>query len=400
MTELNTSTLLGFSTMGYVAGNWAVALATIFLFGLLFYAFTVAKKWKQYNGFTVTQYFNERYNKTMGIIVAYILFIAMLGFSANYVKSLGLIFSTVLPHLSLWLTTAILTLIMPALTLRGGLVSIIRFDIFSFIMVLILFPSWFWFSKHMPFHHHPVILPFTEMQQRLPATYVISLVIITMFTYILAPWYGQKIFSAQKPRTAFIAMQFTALFVFLLYVIGILAASQVLYHGVKLQDPQLVIPYILGHVIPNDFKGINYAVIFFIGATTLTGIWSAMTALLLTLWKKQITHLDKKYSILITLVCALLSYVLANTFIDHILDKLILMNIPLSALAFSLLAGFYWKKANSTAAIISTIIGTTAGIFCYLHFDRLHYTWYWAIYAIPLSFLSGIVSTYLTQNKK
>ena len=46
MTELNTSTLLAFSGLGYVAGRRALFLPFVFLIGLLFYGLTVAKKYK------------------------------------------------------------------------------------------------------------------------------------------------------------------------------------------------------------------------------------------------------------------------------------------------------------------------------------------------------------------
>lgn len=172
MTELNTSGLVGFSSLGYEAGHWTISLAAIFLVGLLFYALVAAKKWKQYNGYTVTTFFSERYNNAMGLLAAFILFATMLGFTANYVKSLGLIFQALMPNLSMWLITAILTVVMLLLTLRGGLVSIIRFDVVSFILVLIIFPSWIYFANNMPVHHASVTISWAVAQQKLPISYV------------------------------------------------------------------------------------------------------------------------------------------------------------------------------------------------------------------------------------
>ena len=65
MTGFNTSTLLSFSSMGYLAGYWALTLPLVFLFGLLFYAISVAKKWKGFNGLSVAHYFAERYGRDM-----------------------------------------------------------------------------------------------------------------------------------------------------------------------------------------------------------------------------------------------------------------------------------------------------------------------------------------------
>lgn len=48
MTEFNTSTLLAFSAAGYRAGPMALALPFVFLVGLTFYTFTVARAWKRF----------------------------------------------------------------------------------------------------------------------------------------------------------------------------------------------------------------------------------------------------------------------------------------------------------------------------------------------------------------
>ena len=86
MTELNTSTLVGFASLGYIYGFSAGLLAFVFLIGLLFYAISVAKKWKQFDGISVTTYFEKRYNPFIGYLTAIILLVAMIGFSANYIK--------------------------------------------------------------------------------------------------------------------------------------------------------------------------------------------------------------------------------------------------------------------------------------------------------------------------
>jgi len=47
MTELNTSTLVGFAVFGYKFGYSPISFFLVFLFGLLFYALTVAKKMEE-----------------------------------------------------------------------------------------------------------------------------------------------------------------------------------------------------------------------------------------------------------------------------------------------------------------------------------------------------------------
>jgi len=44
MTEFNPSTLIAFSSAGYLVGSWALSLPAAFFVGLMFYSLTVAKK--------------------------------------------------------------------------------------------------------------------------------------------------------------------------------------------------------------------------------------------------------------------------------------------------------------------------------------------------------------------
>lgn len=57
MTELNISTLVGFSSLGYLYGFSALSLGIVFLVGLLFYSFSVAKKWKNFDAICVSEFF-------------------------------------------------------------------------------------------------------------------------------------------------------------------------------------------------------------------------------------------------------------------------------------------------------------------------------------------------------
>ena len=92
MTEFNPSTLLGFSSVGYIAGTWGISLPFVFLAGLLFYTVTVATKWKRLDASSVAELFSIRFGKIYGRIASFLLLLALLGFSANYIKSIQLIF--------------------------------------------------------------------------------------------------------------------------------------------------------------------------------------------------------------------------------------------------------------------------------------------------------------------
>lgn len=405
MTEFNTSTLLGFSAAGYFGGLRALYLPLVFLIGLLFYTFTVAGKWKKLNGMSVAELFTLRYGPAVGKTASLFLMIALVGFSATYVKSMTLIFRDFFPGMDQWGVSFIVVLIILAMTLRGGLVSIIKIDILSFICTLIFIPLLFFYSyqnAEFSWDKLDIIFPKEYTVQALPFEFILSLILLTMFTYIAAPWYGQKIFSAVSVPVAITAVAISSVLVFLLYAFPVLAVSFLRVKGIEL-NPEAGVPYIIKFLFPKGLKGFAFTVLFAAGATTLSGVWSALTTMFmgdfLNLKSREEKSLLK--SVLITLFFAVASWASANALVDKILNKLILANIPIAALSFALLAGFYWDRASRRGAIISIILGILWGSGCFLLIgDGGGYTYYWSVYGIPLIFASGAVFSYILPNTK
>src|SRR5688572_1909032 len=141
MTEFNTSTLLAFSAAGYRAGPMALALPLVFLIGLAFYTATVARPWKRFNRLSVAELFTERYSRALGRFAALMLLTAMTGFCATYVKSLALLFQPLVPNVAFPLLTAVCTTVVVASVLPGGLLSVVRSDVVSFLVTIVLLPA-------------------------------------------------------------------------------------------------------------------------------------------------------------------------------------------------------------------------------------------------------------------
>lgn len=397
MTELNTSTLIAFAGIGYLVGARALLLPLVFLIGLLFYALTVAKKWKELNASSVVELFRQRYGNTLAQIASLSLIASMLGFTATYVKSMTLIFSPIFPGVSFWLLSGGLILATLAMTLRGGLMAIIRTDVYSFLLMCLILPLILYYSwKAAPSQ----TLLVENAEALLPTRFVISLVILTMFTYILAPWYGQKIFSARSKKVAFTAVFLAAILVFVFYGIGVIATCFLKSQNGTLSSVDLAIPTIINNLLPQGFKGMAYATLFAISATTLAGVWSAMSSMVIAdFWKNKVGAGFQR-GLVLTLFFAAGSYFLGNLLVDHILDKLILANIPVTALSFSLLAGFYWKKASPFGALLSILTGLSWGTGCYFYWgEEGLYTWYWAVYGIPLIFGMGVLGSLLVPHR-
>ncbi len=401
MTEFNTSTLLAFSAFGYRAGPMSVGLPLVFLVGLAWYTVTVARPWKQFNRLSVAEFFTERYGAGLGYFASALLLLAMLGFSATYIKSLTLIFSPWLQFLNLWWLSLILTGLVLVMTLSGGLVSVVRTDLLSFLVTLVMLPGLLAIAlyRHGGIGSLKAAFPAEQLtfapldqweQPQLPFWYVTSLTVLTCFTYICSPSYGQKIFAAKSERVAFGGVALTALLVFLLYASVQLAGAFFRLEQPELADPQTVVPEMVNAWLPPFVRGVAYAVLFMAAMTTLTGVWNAMTAMCVAdFCPSKLAGVREQR--LLTAALAVLAWLGANQLVDDILNRLVLANIPIAALSFALLAGFHWKRASRAGAWASVTVGMVWGVGCFLYFGEAGgYTWYWAIYGVPIIFGTGI----------
>lgn len=397
MTEFNPSTLVAFSQVGYVAGVWGLILPSVFLVGLLFYTFAVAEKWKALNVSSVAELFTLRYHPLLGKMASLFLILAMLGFTANYIKSLQILFAPLF-GIEEKILSLLITFIVILITWHGGLFSIIRTDVYAFLGTLLFIALLYFFTVREVSQISIQSISIEDGKKVLPFSFVFSLILLTMFTYIAAPWYGQKIFSAHDKKTAFYAVGIAAILVFLLYSIPVLSVYNLKLMNQSLEGTDSGIATIVYKFFPSGFQGFAYLVLFLAGVTTLGGVWSAMTTMVIVdFLEKDISDTQKTFRGKgITVVLASLSYFISITFIDKLLDKLILANIPVASLSFGLLAAFYWKKASVASVIVSSVIGFAWGTFCYLYFgEQGMYTWYWAVYGIPLTFFSGVLTSYL-----
>ncbi len=404
MTEFNTSTLLAFSAAGYRAGPMAIALPFVFLVGLLFYMLTVARAWKRFDRLSVAELFTQRYDASMGKLASGLLLVAMTGFSATYVKSLSLIFAPLFPSVSAWTLSALLTLIVLAVVVRGGLPSIVRSDMVGFGLTVLLLPALLivgW--KLMPPGALAQVFPpeqrtFNPIAQwtatALPFRFVSTLIVLTCFTYIAAPWYGQKIFAARDERTAFLAVGISAVCIFVLYGAMVIGASVYRASAPPLENAETVVPAMINRWLPSGLKGVGIAMLFTAALTTLAGVWSAMAAMLNADFRLASSVRGQRVTMA---ALAVLCWLGANLLVDDVLNRLILANIPVAALAFALLAGFHWPRATTAGAWASAVVGVAWGVGCFLVVGEAGgYTWPWAMYGLPLIFGTGIIVSLLT----
>lgn len=406
MTEFNTSTLLAFSAAGYSAGPMALSLPLVFLVGLLFYTVTVARAWKRFDRLSVAELFAVRYSPGLGRVAAMLLLAAMLGFGATYVKSIALIFGPLVPSVSPALLSAVCTLVVLAVTLPGGLVTVVRSDVAAFVLTLLLVPLLLglavWHGSAAgglatAFDASQLTLaPAAQWQHpALPFRFVTTLMVLTCMTYIAAPWYGQKIFAARDERTAAWAVALAAVLVFVLYGGLSLAAAYLRVVHPDLADAQLAVPTMLATWLPPGVQGAAYAVVFAAALTTLAGVWTAMAAMVAADFGWHDARHVRTQRLVIAVI-ALLHWAGSVWLVDDILDRLILANVPVAALSFALLAGFHWRRATVRGAWASIVVGVLWGAGCFIVIGEAGgYTWPWAMYGVPLIFVTGIAVSLL-----
>ena len=412
MTEFNTSTLLAFAAAGYRAGPMAIALPFVFLIGLLFYTVTVARAWKRFNRTSVAELFTVRYSPALGKTASALLILAMMGFTATYVKSLTLLFIPLLPAtVSPTLLGAVMSAIVLIAILPGGMLSVVRADIVGFAVSLVLFPALLWIGWTQARHGAALATVFAPDQlgfhpvaqwnhAALPMRFVSTLLVITCFTYIAAPWYGQKIFAARDAGTAVRAVGISAVLIFLLYGVVVLAAAFLRANGPALSDPQLALPTMISQWLPAGLRGAGFAVVFGAAFTTLAGVWSAMAAMVTTDFMGPGANPVRRQRTILA-VFAVSSWLGATFLVDDILNRLILANIPVAALSFALLAGFHWPRATAAGAWASTAVGVVWGVGCFvLVGESGGYTWPWAMYGIPIIFATGTVVSLFTRDAR
>lgn len=411
MTEFNTSTLIAFSAVGYSAGPMALALPLVFLVGLTFYTVTVARAWKRFNRVSVAELFASRYSPALGRFAAGMLLLAMTGFCATYVKSLSLIFQPLAPDVPSWLLGALFAAVVAAVVIPGGLLSVVRSDVVSFVTTLVILPLLLVIGLQQsgagggletifPADQRVVDPVAQWAHPALPFWFVTTLVVLTCFTYIAAPWYGQKIFAARNERTAVAAVAWSSVLVFMLYGATVLAAAHYRVVTPTLTDPQLVVPMMINDWLPSGLRGVGYAVLFAAAVTTLGGVWTAMAAMVAVDFGWSPGGTVRTQRLVITTL-AVLSWLGATFLVEDILSRLILANIPVAALSFALLAGFHWPRATTRGAWASVMVGMLWGIGSFVALgDEGGYTWVWAMYGIPLIFASGVAVSLSDQSRQ
>ncbi|MEH7387635.1 sodium:solute symporter family protein [Bacillus sp. JJ1521] len=374
--EFNTATLIGGASVAYLYGTvgiWYTSLIFIPVFGI--YALTVAKRYSRLKISTIAEFFDKRYQGKNSELLRGIATFVTLSFTwiapATYLAGLSVIGNVLLGIHPLWIVIGLTTICL-FVSLSGGLLTAIWADIISYIMILIGMPILFFIGwkaaggfSSLPSVFEPQYLSFEPIWdlESFGFAAVLTWCLQNILLYVAAPWYGQRIFSAKSEKVAYRGMIINTILITLLY--GLVAVATMFSRVVmpNLDKSEVALPTLILNYTSPFLQGFLLVTLILVGVSTMIAIWnSAVSIVINDLYKRYLAkNKSEKHYIMSSRICFIIlgisTIVFALTFVGNILLALTYISVFTALLAFPILAGFYWKRFNTSSALWSLIVG-------------------------------------------
>lgn len=389
--EFNTATLIGGASVAYLYGTvgiWYTSIIFIPVFGI--YALTVAKRYNRLRISTIAEFFDKRFQGKHSELLRGIATFVTLSFTwiapATYLAGLSVIGNVLLGIHPLWIVIG-LTLICLFVSLAGGLLTAIWTDVLSYIMILIGMPILFFIGwkaaggfAALPSVFEPQYLSFEPIWdlENYGFAAVLTWCLQNILLYVAAPWYGQRIFSAKNEKVAYQGMIINTILIVLLYGFVALATMFARVLMPNLESSEVALPTLILQYAPPLLQGFLMVTLLLVGISTMIAIWnSAVSIVINDLFKRYIAkNKSEKYYIVASRICFLIlgvsTIVFALTFVGSILMALTYISVFTALLAFPILAGFYWKRFNTPAALWALMVGVIYVTFALLNSFPYH----------------------------
>lgn len=373
--EFNTATLIGGASVAYLYGTvgiWYTSLIFIFVFGI--YAFTVAKPYRRLHITTIAEFFERRFTGRLGEPTRALASVVTLTFTwiapATYLAGLSVIVSVLLGIDPLTTVVAI-TLFTLVLALAAGFITALSFDVVAYAMILVFIPVVFYigYSNAGGFESLSTVFeaeylslePIWDLEDYGFAA-ILTWGFQNIMLYIAAPWYGQRVFSARNESTAYKGMLINTILIVGLYLLVALATmfSRVLMPN--LDAPEEALPRLVLDYAPPVLQGLLLVTLLLVGISTMVAIWnSAVSIVVNDLLGRYVfkARNDKFYVWLsrgVFVVLGISTLVFALTIVGNILLVLTYVSVFTALLAFPILAGLFWKRFTTLAALLSLAV--------------------------------------------
>jgi SSS family solute:Na+ symporter len=393
-TFVGVGSILGNAGIAFDGGGLiALIIPLSFLFYLMLFSKFIAPKIKefgdQHKAYSLPDFFAIKYSKKAGILASIINLISYGLYLALQILGMG-IFVNALTGFSPNTATILGALIVITYTSVGGLKADIRTDVFQFIvmfgLLLIFLPlviikgGGFYALQSLP----DSFLLGTEFAP--PYVMILAFFLVGAATFTYADLW-QRAYAGESKKTVKRAGYVSGILVFLFLVMAVLLG---VYGKMLLPDStsNTVISDLMTLILPAGIYGLVLAGFF---AAVMS---SADTVLLITsmtlvhdLYKKGLNKkLDEEQTLSlsrkVTFVLGILALVIALLIFN-------IVHLAIQAISFyvvltpAIILGFYWKRANSRAAIWSIIIGLI-GVVAFLFIDPIQ------------AFIPGVVLSTIT----
>lgn len=393
MTEINPMALITLSALGYTIGYRALTMALIAFLSPLIAAITTAKKWKSFNSTCVSILFDQYLGYKIGNVVRIILLFSLIILTSTYIKGVIIFSKVIFPNVPVSVPILIVLLFCVFSVMTKGLVGIIRMDVVGFFLT-IGFSLECLISSYLANFHQALKISIPDIYINPPAIlsprYLTALFFLQLMMYSIAPWWGQKIFSANDSSIAYKSCIYSSFILFIFYSFIIISAIFLRQNGVILRNPELAFPTLLLVFGPATLITFNVIAFFYIATTTICGVWSAILTMITSGFLKTSDDASLSLNYLVWSLLGIITYYIALNNIDNLLHAAVLAVMQMCSIYFSVLAIFYFKRISKLGALVSIFSSIIIGYVSLFYFgEEGDYIWYWIVIGIPVMFLSG-----------
>ncbi|MBS3092528.1 sodium:solute symporter family protein [Candidatus Pacearchaeota archaeon] len=405
-TFIGVGAILGTAGIAFNGGGLiALAIPFSFLFYLMLYAKFIAPKIKEFGdkhkAYTLPDFFAVKYSKGAGILASFVNLISYGLYLALQIVGMG-IFVNVLTGFSPIIATIVGALVVITYTTVGGLRADIRTDVFQFVMMILLLTMFL-----------PIVIfkggGFSALQS-LPSSFLLGTdfappyVIILAFLFIGIATFTyadlwQRAYAGESKKTVKKAAYISGILAFLFLVMAVLLG---VYGHILLPNStsNTVLADLMTLILPVGLYGLVLAGFF---AAVMS---SADTVLLITsmtlvhdiyrkgmnkqMSEEETLKLSRRVTFILGIIALIVALIIFN--IVHLAIEAISFYVVLTP---SIIFGFYWKRANTKAAVWSIIIGLI-GVTAFLFIDPVQAF----IPGIVLSFITYVLVAFLTKRKE
>lgn len=373
--EFNTATLIGGASVAYLygfVGLWYTALIFIFVFGI--YALTVAKPYRRLEINTIAEFFERRFTGPRSEVTRGVASFVTLTFTwiapSTYLAGLAVV-TSVLLGVDPLTTVVVLTVFVLVLALAGGFLTAVSIDVVAYVLILIFVPTMFFLGyfnaggfgalSTVYESEYLSLEPVWDLEQFGFAA-ILTWGLQNILLYVAAPWYGQRIFSAKTEKIAYRAMLANTVLITLLYATVVFATmfSRVLMP--ELGAAEEALPMLVNEYAPPILQGFILVTLLLVGVSTMVAIWNSAVSIVINDFVRRYFARNKSDSYyiwasrIVFVILGASTLFFALTFIGSILLALTYVSVFTAMLAFPLLAGLYWKRFTTTAALASIVI--------------------------------------------